>query len=210
MAASLGSTSIASRPTLRIASSCRGFEVATRINAAPAQTERTRSHSIASSGMISTPEAPSRWAASHASERIGSGAVALETWWDVTGAASSDAKTKCVSSRGRFRGPTPSSPRIQPLVSNQVEGKTAHRVAGNTVSESQPTAAGCSVVSLNVEVPLHFFLGSSFLGSSFLTSAGLGCSFLGSSFLTSADLAAGAGPLALRTSSMCLFSMLAR
>ena len=70
---------------MRIASIWRGDELATRIETPPAQTGRTRSHSMGPSGMITTPDAPSRCAASQASDRIGSGAVALETRLGVTG-----------------------------------------------------------------------------------------------------------------------------
>jgi hypothetical protein len=67
-----------------MASTSRGEDEATKIATAPAQTERTSSHSIDPSGMIKTPDAPNLVAASQASDRIGSGAVALETRLGVT------------------------------------------------------------------------------------------------------------------------------
>ena len=84
IATSVGSTSMATRPALRIVSSWRCDELATRIAISLLVKTRTTSQSIGPSARISTPTAPRRRAASHASDKNGKGAVALDTTLGVT------------------------------------------------------------------------------------------------------------------------------
>src|ERR1700678_4427102 len=84
IATSVGSTSIATNPALRMASSWRCEELATRIATSLLASTRTTSQSMGPSAKMSTPTAPNRRVASHATDRNGKGAVVLDTTLGVT------------------------------------------------------------------------------------------------------------------------------
>ena len=84
IATSVGSTSIATKPALRMVSSWRCDELATRIAISLLASTRTTSHSMGPSARMSTPDRSQPRAASHASDKNGKGAVALDTTLGVT------------------------------------------------------------------------------------------------------------------------------